>query len=243
MFDPASAAPADAALAMSDADEAPRRHARRAGRGRGALAGGVRGDRAERGGLSAARSRFLAASLHVAARSVIYGVLLALAAVGLEWLRFRHVTRIDSTEIYLAILAIGFIALGIWVGRKLTPQPRPLRIQRNDAAIRSLGLTDAGVRDPRPARLRPVQQGAGPHLRHLAQYGEDPSRPRVRETGGAEPDAGGGKSALAGPDSLKSPIRAMAGRRAGLDRSRPIRGGRMRYALIYGLLSARSSWP
>jgi DNA-binding CsgD family transcriptional regulator len=72
---------------------------------------------------------------------VIYGILLALAAVGLEWLRFRHVTRIDSTEIYVAILALGFIALGIWVGRKLTPQPRPAEFQRNDAAIRSLGLT------------------------------------------------------------------------------------------------------
>ena len=72
---------------------------------------------------------------------VIYGILLALAAVGLEWLRFRHVTRIDSTEIYVAILAIGFIALGIWVGRKLTPQLRPAEFQRNDAAIRALGLT------------------------------------------------------------------------------------------------------
>jgi DNA-binding CsgD family transcriptional regulator len=72
---------------------------------------------------------------------VIYGLLLALAAVGLEWLRFRHVTRLDSTEIYIAILAIGFIALGIWVGRKLTPQPRPPEFRRNDAAVRSLGLT------------------------------------------------------------------------------------------------------
>jgi DNA-binding CsgD family transcriptional regulator len=73
---------------------------------------------------------------------VIYGLLLALAAVGLEWLRFRHVTRLDSTEIYVAILAIGFIALGIWVGRKLTPQPRPAEFERNHAAIRSLGLTE-----------------------------------------------------------------------------------------------------
>ena len=72
---------------------------------------------------------------------VIYGIVLALAAVGLEWLRFRHVTRIDSTEIYVAILALGFIALGIWVGRRLTPQPRPAEFRRNDAAIRSLGLT------------------------------------------------------------------------------------------------------
>ncbi len=73
---------------------------------------------------------------------VFYALALALAAAGLEWLRFRHVTRIDSTEIYVAILAIAFIALGIWVGRKLTPQPRPAIFERNDAAIRSLGLTE-----------------------------------------------------------------------------------------------------
>ncbi len=71
-----------------------------------------------------------------------YALVLALAAVGLEWLRFRHAARIDSTEIYVAILAVGFIALGIWLGRKLTPQPRPAEFRRNDAAIRSLGLTE-----------------------------------------------------------------------------------------------------
>ena len=71
-----------------------------------------------------------------------YALALAVAAVALEWLRFRHVTRIDSTEIYIAILAAGFIVLGIWVGRKLTPQPRPAAFERNEAAIRSLGLTE-----------------------------------------------------------------------------------------------------
>ena len=70
-----------------------------------------------------------------------YAIALALAAALLEWLRFRHVTRIDSTEIYVVILAVGFIALGIWVGRKLTPQPRPAAFERNEAAIRSLGLS------------------------------------------------------------------------------------------------------
>lgn len=71
-----------------------------------------------------------------------YAIALALAAVALEWLRFRHVTRIDSTEIYIAVLALGFIALGIWVGRRLTPQPRAAAFERNEAAIRSLGLTE-----------------------------------------------------------------------------------------------------
>jgi len=70
-----------------------------------------------------------------------YALALAVAAVVLEWLRFRHATGVDSTQIYIAILAIGFIALGIWLGRKLTPAPRPTAFERNEAAIRSLGLT------------------------------------------------------------------------------------------------------
>ena len=37
--------------------------------------------------------------------------------------------------------AIGFIALGLWAGRRLTPRARAAEFRRNDAAIRSLGLT------------------------------------------------------------------------------------------------------
>lgn len=70
-----------------------------------------------------------------------YALALALAAAALEWLRLRHATRLDSTELYVAILAIGFIALGIWVGRRLTPRPLPVAFERNEAAIRSLGLS------------------------------------------------------------------------------------------------------
>lgn len=76
------------------------------------------------------------------ARIVIpYAIALALAAVALEWLKYRHVTRVDSTEIYVALLAIGFIALGLWAGRRLTPRAPVAAFRRNDAAIRSLGLT------------------------------------------------------------------------------------------------------
>ena len=76
------------------------------------------------------------------ARTVLlYALALALAAAALEWLKFRHVTRLHSTEVYVGLLAIGFIVLGLWAGRLLTPRPRPREFQRNDAAIRSLGLS------------------------------------------------------------------------------------------------------
>lgn len=76
------------------------------------------------------------------ARTVIlYALALALAAAALQWLEYRHVTRAFSTEIYIALIALGFVALGIWAGRRLTPRPAPAAFERNHAAIRSLGLS------------------------------------------------------------------------------------------------------
>jgi DNA-binding CsgD family transcriptional regulator len=77
------------------------------------------------------------------ARSIfLYALCLGLAATALQWLDYRFTVREFSTEIYVALVALGFAALGIWVGRKLTPHPRPPHFERNAKAIRSLGLTD-----------------------------------------------------------------------------------------------------
>ena len=76
------------------------------------------------------------------ARTIIfYALALAAAVTALEALEYRYLTRAFSTEIYIALLAAGFVTLGIWAGRRLTPQPAPAMFERNDAAIRSLGLT------------------------------------------------------------------------------------------------------
>ena len=72
---------------------------------------------------------------------LLYAVALALAAAALDWLEYRYMARLFSTEIYIALIAAGFAALGIWAGRKLTPAPATGAFERNDAAIRSLGLT------------------------------------------------------------------------------------------------------
>lgn len=76
------------------------------------------------------------------ARTVLlYALALALGAAALEWLRFRHWTRAVPTDYYIFAVAIAFIALGLWAGRKLTPRPAPARFERNEAAIASLGLS------------------------------------------------------------------------------------------------------
>lgn len=72
---------------------------------------------------------------------LLYALGLALAVGALEWLEYRYVTRAFSTEIYIALIAAGFIGLGLWAGHRLTPRPALSRFERNDAAIRSLGLT------------------------------------------------------------------------------------------------------
>ena len=71
---------------------------------------------------------------------LLYGTGLAAAAVAIEQLKFRHAEAGISTDLYVALLAIGFTALGLWVGHRLTAKPRGL-FERNEAAIASLALT------------------------------------------------------------------------------------------------------
>jgi DNA-binding CsgD family transcriptional regulator len=74
---------------------------------------------------------------------IVYGLVLAAAATALQWLEYRHVAHAFSTEIYVALLAVFFITLGGWAGHRLTAPARAStgRFERNDAAIRSLGLS------------------------------------------------------------------------------------------------------
>ena len=76
------------------------------------------------------------------ARSILlYALALAGGAAALQWLEYRYVARAFSGEIYILLIALGFIGLGIWVGQRLTPRTAPPEFRRNEAAIRSLGLT------------------------------------------------------------------------------------------------------
>ena len=45
-----------------------------------------------------------------------------------------------STEFYIACIAVVFVALGIWVGNRLTARPRQMFV-RNNAAISALGIS------------------------------------------------------------------------------------------------------
>jgi DNA-binding CsgD family transcriptional regulator len=70
-----------------------------------------------------------------------YALALGLAATLLNWLQYRYFAGAFSTRTYILLVAMGFVILGIWIGRSLTPRTQPDLFRRNDAAIRSLGLS------------------------------------------------------------------------------------------------------
>jgi len=72
---------------------------------------------------------------------ILYALGLAVAAVALEQLKFRYAADEISTDLYVGLLALGFTALGLWVGRRLTEKKPAAPFERNTAAIASLGLT------------------------------------------------------------------------------------------------------
>ncbi|MEL7446037.1 MAG: LuxR C-terminal-related transcriptional regulator, partial [Pseudomonadota bacterium] len=72
---------------------------------------------------------------------LLYGCALALVAVLLQWVEYRYAVMQMPGEAYIAVIALIFIAIGIWVGMRLTPKRVDGPFERNDKAIDSLGLT------------------------------------------------------------------------------------------------------
>ena len=69
------------------------------------------------------------------------GLVLALGAFALAWLDLQQATRRITPELYVALIAIAFAAGGLWLGWKIATRRHGPDFVRNDAALRSLGLT------------------------------------------------------------------------------------------------------
>lgn len=70
-----------------------------------------------------------------------YALALAVGATFLSWLEYKYVTRVFTGEIYLLIVAAGFAALGGWAGWRLTKREPQSGFVKNEAAIKSLGVS------------------------------------------------------------------------------------------------------
>lgn len=73
---------------------------------------------------------------------LLYGAALAIAAFALQQMEYRYLTHAFATEFYIVLIALAFTALGLWVGRRLTAGPPAATFARNEAALKTLGVTD-----------------------------------------------------------------------------------------------------
>ncbi len=73
---------------------------------------------------------------------VIYGLILATAALVLQWLEYKMLAQTHPLEIYFGLFALGFMALGVWAGAKLFRKPAtaaPFAV--NATVIETLGIS------------------------------------------------------------------------------------------------------
>lgn len=74
--------------------------------------------------------------------SIGYAVVLGLGAFALQWIEYRYLARAHSIEVLTVVLVTLFLALGVWVGTHLRGPAGPTVFERNDAALRELGITE-----------------------------------------------------------------------------------------------------
>jgi len=72
---------------------------------------------------------------------LLYGAVLALGAVALQWLDYRIWARTHGVELWVALIAAGFLGLGVWVGARLFRDRVETHFELNAAALAQLGIT------------------------------------------------------------------------------------------------------
>ena len=89
-------------------------------------------------------------------RVALYGLLLATGTLALQWLEVQRMARLHSGEFYVFLIALGFLALGVFVGmRLLRRSPKAESFDGNPKAQAALGIS--------PRELTVLQELAAGH--------------------------------------------------------------------------------
>ena len=70
-----------------------------------------------------------------------YGSALAVGALALQWLDYDRLARSRPGEIYTALIAAAFLALGVFLGVRVFAAPKPAPFDGNPKAVASLGIS------------------------------------------------------------------------------------------------------
>jgi DNA-binding CsgD family transcriptional regulator len=74
--------------------------------------------------------------------AILYGALLALGTLALQWLDYQRFTRAHAADIYIFLVALACLALGVWIGsRVLNPPAAPRTFDGNPKAQAALGIS------------------------------------------------------------------------------------------------------
>ncbi len=73
---------------------------------------------------------------------LIYGAILVAATLILKWIEFQLLARTHPGELYIFLLALGFMGLGAWVAVRLTPRRPAEPFAMNEQARQTLGISD-----------------------------------------------------------------------------------------------------
>lgn len=74
---------------------------------------------------------------------VLYGGLLAFGTLALQWLDYQRLARSHAGLLWDGLMALGFLALGVWAGWRLVLRRQPARPDAgNPEAQAALGISD-----------------------------------------------------------------------------------------------------
>jgi DNA-binding CsgD family transcriptional regulator len=72
----------------------------------------------------------------------LYGAALAAGALLLQWLDYQRTAREQAADIYLFLIAAGFLALGVYIGARVIGRPpAPQPFDGNPQAQAALGIS------------------------------------------------------------------------------------------------------
>lgn len=74
-------------------------------------------------------------------RAAYYGVFLAAGTLALQWLDYQQLARAHSSDIYVGLVALAFLALGIFIGVRVFRREAPKPFDGNPKAQAALGLS------------------------------------------------------------------------------------------------------
>jgi DNA-binding CsgD family transcriptional regulator len=74
-------------------------------------------------------------------RVAAYGAALAAGALALQWLDYDRLAWSRPGEIYTALIAAAFLALGVFLGMRVFAAPKPAPFDGNPKAVASLGIS------------------------------------------------------------------------------------------------------